>query len=328
MSRPLQVSIVPELRLESGQVLRGVRQAYHLDGAISPARDNLVIVFHALTGSADAAGDWWPDIIGPGGPIDTDRYAVLCPNLLGSCYGTTGPWEAERRPFPEITPRDMVALVAALVAELEIRSVELAIGSSLGGMLALEWAAASPAPTRTTVAVATPAAHTALGIAWNHVQRRILDSTGPEGLEIARALAMLTYRTGDELEARFGRALDPAGVYQVERYLDHHGTRLRSRFDAHSYRTLLAAMDRHDVGRGRGGIASALGAYPGRLIGVGIAGDRLYPPDDVRRWVEAAGAEYLEIRSTRGHDAFLLEPQQITEIVADALCGAGAAGVR
>lgn len=324
--RTLRVQRLDSFTLESGVVLREVRQAYHLDGALNAARDNLVIVFHALTGGPDAAGDWWRELVGPGGAIDTDRYAVLCPNLLGSCYGTTGPWEADRRPFPAITPRDQARLVHTLVAELGAASVALAVGGSLGGMIALEWVATYPELTRSTVVLAAPAAHTAAGIAWNHVQRRVIQAAGEaEGLEIARAVAMLTYRTGEELGGRFGREPHHDGGFLVERYLDRHGVKLRGRFDPHSYLALLGAMDAHDVGRGRGGVERALRPVAGRLIGVGIPGDLLYPEREVRRWVQIACGEYWEINSTRGHDAFLLETRQVAEILEDALAESTAA---
>jgi len=318
-ARALRVQRIARFELECGAVLHDVRQAYHLDGELNDARDNLVVVFHALTGSADAAGDWWRELIGADRAIDPDRYAVLCTNLLGSCYGTTGPAEAARRPFPPVTPRDMARLVHTLVAELDVGSVALAVGGSLGGMVALEWAASFPALTRSTLVFAAPAAHTAAAIGWNHVQRQIIAAAGDDGIEIARMLAMLTYRTPAELERRFGRQQNAAGAYQVESYLSHHGRKLRERFDSDSYLALLGAMDSHDVGHGRGGVAAALGAVQGRLTGVGIPGDVLYSADDVRRWTDAAGAAYREIHSLHGHDAFLLEPAQVAALITEAL---------
>jgi homoserine O-acetyltransferase len=319
---------VGDFRLESGEVLRGVVQAYHLDGALNEARDNLVLVVHALTGSADAAGDWWAGAIGPGRTIDMDRYAVLCTNLLGGCYGTT--WEGaddDDRPHPLITTRDQARLIQLLIEELGIASVALVTGGSLGGMMAMEWAAQNPALSRSVVVLAAPAAHTAHAIAWNHIQRRAIQAGGEQGLEVARMVGMMTYRTADEQAARFGRARTPDGGWQVGAYLDHHGRKLRHRFTVRSYLRLMAAMDSHDVGAGRGGVAAALGRIQGLLIGVGIPGDLLYSADDVRAWTDAAGAEYREIRSIHGHDAFLLEPAQVAEILEEALRAAEPAGV-
>jgi homoserine O-acetyltransferase len=318
------VQHLDRFELESGEVLRDVRQVYYLDGTLNAARDNLVVVFHALTGSADAVGDWWRDVAGPGHAIDTDRYAVLCTNLLGSCYGTTGPSDPTRRPFPPITTRDMARLVGQLVSSLHVSSIALAIGGSLGGMVALELAATFPELPRTVVALAAPAEHPASALAWSHLQRRAIRLGGEEGLELARMIAMMTYRTAGELDARFGRGRDEDGGFAVTRYLTRHGEKLRARFDVHSYLTLLDAMDTHDVGRGRGGVEEALRHVAGRVVGVGIPGDLLYDPRDVRRWTDAAGegAEYREITSLNGHDGFLTEGEQVSTLVRELLADA------
>jgi len=313
------VQLLDRFELESGEVLRHVEQAYFLDGSLNEARDNLIVVFHALTGSADAVGEWWRDVVGPGHAIDTNRYAVLCTNLLGSCYGTTGPADPARRPFPSVTTRDMARLVGQLVESMHVSSVALAIGGSLGGMVAQEFAATYPALVRNVVVLAAPAEHPASAIAWSHIQRRAIAAAGEEGLEIARMIAMMTYRTAGELAERFGREVHESGGFAVERYLSRHGEKLRARFDVHTYLTLLGAMDSHDVGRGRGGVESALRPVKGKIIGVGIPGDLLYDPLDVRRWTEAAGAEYREIASPRGHDGFLLEREQVSALVRDVL---------
>ena len=318
--RHRNVQLLDRFELESGEVLRDVEQAYFLDGTLNDARDNLVVVFHALTGSADAMGDWWRDVVGPDRAIDTNRYAVLCTNLLGSCYGTTGPSDPARRPFPEVTTRDMARLVGQLVELLHVPSVALAIGGSLGGMVAMEFAATYPTLARNVVVLAAPAEHPASAIAWSHIQRRAIAAAGDEGLEIARMIAMMTYRTAGELADRFGREEHEAGGFAVERYLSRQGEKLRARFDVHTYLTLLDAMDSHDVGRGRGGVARALNPVKGKIIGVGIPGDLLYDPLlDVRRWTEAAGAEYREIESPKGHDGFLLEGEQVTALLQEVL---------
>jgi homoserine O-acetyltransferase len=323
-ARYRRVQLLDRFELESGEVLRDVEQAYFLDGTLNEARDNLVVVFHALTGSADAMGDWWRDVVGPNLAIDTNRYAVLCTNLLGSCYGTTGPSDPARRPFPEVTTRDMARLAGQLVESLRVPSIALTIGGSLGGMVAMEFAATYPTLARNTVVLAAPAEHPASAIAWSHIQRRAIAAAGDEGLEIARMIAMMTYRTAGELSDRFGRDEHEAGGFAVERYLSRQGEKLRARFDVHTYLTLLDAMDSHDVGRGRGGVASALSPVKGKIIGVGIPGDLLYDPlDDVRRWTEAAGAEYREIESPKGHDGFLLEGEQVSALLREILEGGG-----
>lgn len=316
---------VPEMRLheagrfalESGTVLDNVQQAYTLTGELDKTRDNLVVVFHSLTGDADPLG-WWVDVVGPGKPIDTERYAVLCTNLLGSCYGTTRPPAAT-----VVTPRDMVRLVRRLVDDLGVQSVALATGGSLGGMVTLEWAATFPSLTRAAVAFAAPAAHTAQAIGFNHVQRVALDIGGEAGLALARMAATMTYRTADEFATRFHRERREDGRFQIQSYLDHQGAKFVRRFDPVAYRTLLGAMDAHDVGRGRGGVGAALRRFQGRLTGVGISGDLLYSERDVRAWTEAAGCAYAEIRSIHGHDGFLLEPEQAGTILTGALEAAG-----
>lgn len=317
--RTLRTHRLPEFELESGEVLTEVVQAYHLDGELNAERDNLVIVFHALTGSADAVGDWWSTIMGPGRAVDTGRYAVLCANLLGSCYGTTYARPREAGPGrPLITPRDQARLIHALVETLEVPSVAMTVGGSLGGMVGLEWAATYPELTRSTVVLAAPAAHTASAIGWNHIQRQAIALGGPQGLAVARMVGMMTYRTSGEFELRFGRDRGPNG-FQVESYLNHQGGKLVKRFAVESYLTLMDAMDAHDVGRGRGGVAEALRPVRGRLVGVGIPGDILYTDDDVRRWTEAVGADYRRIDSIHGHDAFLIEVDQVAAILTETL---------
>lgn len=328
---PVRFHTVPRFALESGEVLRDVRQAYVLEGEPNEAKDNLVVVFHSLTGSPETLGGWKGSVIGPGKAIDTNRWAVLCPNLLGSCYGTeykrllrkVGKADAQ----PTITTRDQALLVFSLIESLGISSLALVTGGSLGGMVALEFAASFPSRFRAAVVFAAPAAHTAWAIGWNHVQRRALDAGGPEaGLAVARMAGMLTYRTPQEFEERFGRQGGADEPFAVQSYLSRHGAKLVARFDAKSYRTLLAAMDAHDVGRGRGGVAPALAAAGPRVTGVGIPGDGLYPEAVVQGWVKEAGAAYAALASRRGHDGFLLETEAAGALLAKAL-GETPAGV-
>jgi len=319
-----RVHVTPRFALECGEILRDVRQAYVLEGTINEARDNVVLVFHALTGSPETLGGWKGSVIGPGLAIDTTRWAVLCPNLLGSCYGTEFKRllrkEEGSSAHPSISTRDQAHLVENLLNSLGVFSPALVTGGSLGGMVALEWAASFPSRTRSAVVFAAPAAHTAWAIGWNHVQRRALDAGGPEaGLAVARMVGMLTYRTPRELDSRFGRQGGTDEPFAVQSYLSRHGTKLVARFDAKSYRALLAAMDAHDVGRGRGGAAAALRPVAARLTGVGIPGDGLYPDALVKGWAGEAGASYAELDSAHGHDGFLLEPDAAGALLAGAL---------
>jgi homoserine O-acetyltransferase len=324
-----RVHVTPRFALESGEILRDVRQAYVLEGEVNEAKDNVVLVFHSLTGTPESLGGWKGEVIGPGKAIDTNRWAVLCPNLLGSCYGTAFERSLRRvgkaSAQPAITTRDQARLVSSLIESLGISSLALATGGSLGGMVALEWVASFPERTRAAVVFGAPAAHSAWAIGWSHVQRQAIEAAGPAaGLAIARMVGMLTYRSPAELESRFARLPGEGATFAMQSYLTHHGAKLVARFDAESYLTLLDTMDAHDVGRGRGGVAAALAAFQGRLVGVGITSDVLYPEDEVRRWVRVTGAESRTLVSPHGHDAFLLESGLVGSVLAEALETGGA----
>lgn len=312
---PSDTATFHDVRLPSGIRLDQVEQRWTLHG--TPARDggNVVLLFHSLTGGTDP-GAWWPTLVGEGRLLDPRRWAILTPALLGGCSGTGNP---ERLP-PGLTPRDMAHMAGLLLDHLGIPRARLAAGGSVGGMVALEWAASFPVRSDAVVVFAAPAAHTAQGIAFNRIQREALRLGGPvEGLALAREMAMLTYRTAAELEARFGRKRQEEGAFEVNAWLAHHGRRLVERFHPASYRLLLDVMDAHDVGLDRGGPGPALRAFQGHLVGVGIEGDLLYPPGEIAGWVRAAGGAYRELRSIHGHDAFLLEEDQVGAILAEAL---------
>jgi homoserine O-acetyltransferase/O-succinyltransferase len=312
--------------LESGEVLHDVEQAFRLEGRIDADGGNAVLLLHSLTGSPADLGGWSP-FVGPGLPIDTRRFAVLAPNLLGSCYGTCFVRDENRAGTPlAVTTRDMARLAQVLVAALGVSRLALVAGGSLGGMVALEHCATFPDRARAAIAFAAPASPTAWGAAWNHVHRTAIEEAPRAGLALARMVGMLTYRTPGEVERRFRPAA--AATHPVRDYLAHHGEKLVRRFEAGSYLALLDALDSHDVGRGRGGVGAALGAFRGELAGVGIPGDLLYPPEEVRRWVRASGARYHELTSPSGHDAFLLETAAVGRILADALDGAERVGRR
>ena len=326
--RPGSVSL-GQLELDEGGVLPELAVAYRHDGR-PPGTGPQILIIHALTGSADAAGDWWEPLIGPGRAFDTDRYGILCANLLGGRYGTTGPMSRDPgtgRPygatFPKVTTRDQARAQWLLLDALGIERVDLVIGGSLGGMVALEVALERPSAVERVAPIAAPAATGPMAVAWNHIQVTLIDRLGLEGLSLARQLAMTTYRSESDFAARFGRELGDDGRPSIVGYLDYQGRKLVERFDSATYRTLAGAMDRHDIGAGRGGTVAVLErlAVSGtRLTGIGIEGDILYGPPQVRAIVEdaiAAGvtAEYREISSTKGHDAFLVEWDQLTEIV-------------
>ena len=315
--------------LVDGGTLPELVVAYRHDGP-PPGAAPQVVVVHALTGSADAAGDWWSPLIGPGRALDTTHIGVLGANPLGGRYGTTGPTSIDPRTgrpygrdFPAITTRDQAAAQWALLDALGIDQVALVIGGSLGGMVALETALLRPASVDHVMAIAAPAATGALAVAWNHLQVRLIDRLGAEGLALARQLAMTTYRSETDFDERFGRDREPDGQPSIVSYLEHQGRKLVDRFDPATYRVLARAMDRHDVGATRGGLRPALGALAAggtRLTGVGIEGDILYGPDQVGALVDAAidvgvDARYRELRSTKGHDAFLVEWDQLSTLL-------------
>lgn len=346
------------LGLESGATLPDVRLAYETWGRLAPDGANAVLVLHALTGDSHAAGPvgpghpsagWWDALIGPGRALDTDRWFVVAPNVLGGCQGSTGP--SSRRPdgtpwgssFPFLTVRDQVAAEALLADALGISCWAAVIGGSMGGMRALEWAVGLPGRTGALLVLAAPAASSAGQIAWGSTQIAAIRSdpgwrggcyhdappgSGPhQGLGLARRIAHVTYRSEAELGARFGRRAQPGelpsqgGRYQVESYLDHHAAKLVRRFDAGSYVVLTEAMNAHDVGRGRGGVARALRRADMPALIAGIDSDRLYPPaQQAEPAALLPGADRLRIiESPYGHDGFLIETGQVGALVRELL---------
>jgi homoserine O-acetyltransferase len=317
----------------SGVVLPELIVAYRHDGQ-PPGHAPQVLVIHALTGSADAAGDWWEPLIGPGRALDTDRYGVVCANLLGGRYGTTGPTSVDPRTgrqygsaFPAIGTADQARAQWRLLDALGIDRLALAVGGSLGGMVALEVAVQRPDAVDHVMPIAAPAATGPMAIAWNHLQIELIDRLGEDGLALARELAMTTYRSEGDFDERFGRTSGPDGVPAIVSYLDYQGAKLVERFDPATYRVLAGAMDRHDIAADRDGLSGAfarLADAGAQLTGVGIEGDILYGPRQVRgdiRTAEVAGvtATYRELRSTKGHDAFLVEWDQLADVLSGAL---------
>ncbi len=280
-----------------------------------------VLLLHALTGGPwpDGEQGWWAPLFRPGSPLDPDRVSTWAPNLPGSCYGSVGP--ADLRPFPTITPRDQAAALARWILAEDLRFDAL-VGGSLGGMVGLELALRLPYRFGTLGLIGCGARSDAWIWGAHEVQRRILDAGLPdaEALALARRAAMLTFRAPEGLGARFPEA--PG----VRDWLQHHGEALAARFTRESYRTLLDAMDAHDVGRGRGGTAAALEGLGVPLHVLGIDSDTLFTPPLVRELAEAARAagrlgSLSWIRSPHGHDAFLLEWDQVAEWFAGLLAG-------
>lgn len=334
------------LVLESGARLPHVAVAYEAYGELDASGRNAVLICHALTGSAHAAGrheardvpGWWDPLIGPGKAIDTRRTFVVCSNVLGGCYGTTGPTSLDAQTghpygpdFPRFTIRDMVAVQRRLQEALGVRQWRAVIGGSMGGMQALEWAITHPDSVRGLVAVAIGARHSAWAIGLNEVARRAimadpswqggryaLDRQPESGLGLARAIAMLSYRSYDSLEAKFGRERrsedDDAlsSSFEIASYLAYQGVKLVRRFDANTYLGLTRAMDEHDVAAGRGRLDEVLSRVSARTLVMGIASDVLYPEVEQQRLVELIPqARYQRLVSPHGHDGFLIEYPQL-----------------
>jgi homoserine O-acetyltransferase len=340
--------------LETGGTLPQVRIAYETWGTPAPDGRNAVLVLHALTGDAHLAGPagpgqptagWWEGVVGPGLALDTDRWFVVAPNVLGGCQGSTGPasigpalteWGGR---FPYLTIRDHVAAQVAFSDALGIERWAAVIGGSMAGMQVLEWAIEHPHRLERTAVLAAPAASSADQIALNSVQTEAVradprfrggdyygaaDGDGPHrGLALARRMALLNYRSPGELNDRFQRSwqsgvspLGSGGRYAVESYLDFHGNRFVRRFDANSYIRLVDAMSSHDVGRGRGGVEAALKRVTTPMLVLGIDSDRLYPVDD-QDVIAAAVPTALDgptphvLRSDYGHDGFLIEKERV-----------------
>lgn len=349
--------------LEGGGTLDHVTIAYETWGELDDTASNAVLVCHALTGDSHAAGrmghghptpGWWDDMIGPGKPLDTNRYFVVCSNVLGGCQGTTGPSSidpATGRPwgprFPVVTTRDMVRAQARLADHLGVRKWLTVIGGSMGGMQVIEWAVMFPQRVRSFISLASCMQASAWQIAWSAAGRTALaldpnfrggdyydapPGEGPHrGLAIARAIAQITYRSDPVFRERFDRELvDPLDVFhlwdrfQVESYLDYHGVKLARRFDANSYLYLNKAMDLHDIGRGRGSVEAAIRRVQAPSLVVSITSDVLYPTyqqTEMRDALRAQGlrCDFRLIESPHGHDGFLLEIDQIGPVVAEFL---------
>ncbi|WP_114908142.1 homoserine O-acetyltransferase MetX [Ornithinimicrobium murale] len=345
---------VGDLLLESGENLPGVRMAYETWGRLNEARDNAVLVLHALTGDSHVEGPagpdsptpgWWPGLIGPGRALDTDRYFVIAPNVLGGSRGSTGPSSPgpDGRPwgslFPRLTVRDQVRAEAMLADRLGIHTFAAVIGGSMGGMRALEWAVTLPGRVRRCMPIATSAVASADQIAWatpqlfaithdpNYHRGDYYPGPGPrQGLEVARQIAHATYRSPVELEDRFGTAAqegeDPlsGGRFAVQSYLEHHGQKLARRFDANSYVALTEVMNRHDIGRDRGGVEAALRRLTADLTVVVVDSDRLFTPAEGERIARSPSCRGLvTVTSPYGHDAFLIETHQVFAAISDAL---------
>jgi len=353
------------LRLDSDGELGPFSTAYQTYGTLNPEKSNAILVCHALTGDQFALGPhpisgrsgWWEHMIGPGKTLDTERYYVICANVLGGCMGTVGPQEINAKTgniygleFPVITIKDMVEAQAMLLDHLEIDQLFSVIGGSMGGMQALQWAVSHPERCFTSVPIAAAARHSAQNIAFHEVGRQAImadpewtegsylagDSFPVRGLAVARMAGHITYLSEAALHRKFGRALqDRAEVsygfdadFQVESYLRHQGMSFVERFDANSYLYITRAMDYFDLAAEHGGVlANAFQGVETRFCLISFTSDWLYPTSESREVVRAlnavaANVSFVEIESDKGHDAFLLDEPKMFETLGGFLTGA------
>lgn len=354
------------LALDCGAVVAPMDVAYRTYGRLNAARSNAVLVCHALTGDQYLAErqpltgkpGWWEAIVGPGRPIDTDRYFVICANVLGGCMGSTGPrsprdgtedgepWGID---FPPVTIRDMVRAQRLLVGHLGIDRLLAVVGGSMGGMQCLEWAATFPEMVHAAAPIATATHHSAQNIAFHEVGRAAIHSDPDwrggrywedgripaKGLSVARMVAHITYLSEQALTRKFGRRLRGASalnfledVFEVESYLRHQGSTFVRRFDANSYLTITRAMDYFDLAAEHGGdLAAAFRGTRTRFFVASFSSDWLFPTSESRQLVRAlnaaaANVSFIEIDSDKGHDAFLLDEPEFHAALGGFLRGA------
>jgi len=358
-----------EFMLDCGQALNGITIAYRAYGRLNEARSNAILLCHALTGDQYVAEEnpvtsrpgWWANMVGPGKPIDTGRFYVICSNVLGGCMGTTGPlsprngvsgeiWGPD---FPPITMLDMVRAQSWLIDHLGIAKLFAVIGGSMGGMQVLQWAASFPERVFAALPIATAALHSAQNIAFNEVSRQAIfadpdfhaghygaqNAIPARGLAVARMMAHITYLSEEALTRKFGRrvrrdteeVVNPIGLFgdmfEVESYLRHQGNSFVRRFDANSYLTITRAMDWFDVAADHDGkLSEAYAGSPTRFCLVSFTSDWLFPTERSRaiaRALNRAGANvsFVEIESDKGHDAFLLDEPDFTRTLAGFLSG-------
>ena len=334
-------AVFPSITLDSGAKLAPVEVAYETYGSLNAAKTNAILVLHAFSGDAHAAGEggWWGNMIGPGKAFDTDKYFVICSNVLSGCRGTTGPGSINPETgcpwamtFPSVSIGDMVRLQKMLIDHLGIPRLLAAAGGSMGGMQALEWAVTYPEQVASAICIAATARHSAQQIAFNEVGRQAI-MADPDwnhgnyyggrlpgrGLAVARMVGHITYLSDESMRQKFGRRLRTPDQFEVESYLQYQGNKFVDRFDANSYIYITRAMDSFDLTE-RGSLASLFERVNTRFLVISFTSDWLYPAYQSQEIVSALRSRncdvaYCNLSAHYGHDAFLVEVDQQTEIV-------------
>lgn len=321
--------------LESGQQLPNVEIAYHTYGELNPQGSNVIWICHALTANSDPA-DWWNILVGEGKQFDPGKNFIVCANILGSCYGTSGPLTIDpgtKQPyyssFPKVTIRDIVKAHILLREHLGIKKINVGAGGSMGGYQLLEWALVEPGAIENMILLTTSAKESAWGIAIHTAQRLAIEtdptwkdlssSAGSAGLKTARAIGMLTYRN---YETFIKEQDDPDDLktdnYKVSSYINYQGDKLVKRFNAQSYWLITKAMDSHNIGRNRGSIEKILGTIKAKTLVIGISSDILCPLSEQKYLAQhIPGAKLAVIESSYGHDGFLIEGEKISKAIAE-----------
>ncbi len=333
----LKTYIYPEsFKLENGKTIENMELSYHTYGQLNAQSNNVIWVFHALTANSDVA-DWWPSLVGSGLPINPETHFIVCVNVLGSFYGSTGPRTKDKKSgqayglkFPQFTVRDVVNAQLHLAEHLQIYRVKMAIGGSFGGFQALEFALLFKGKLDTLCLLVTSAKETAWSIAIHETQRLALtadtsfsdntETAGQNGMRAARGIGLLTYRTYEAYKALQSDDDGRTDDFSAASYIRYQGEKLVRRFHAHCYWYLTKCLDTHDLGRGRGGLISALNSIKIPTTVISIANDRLVPVAEQEFIAEhIPQSNYFVIESTYGHDGFLIEGKKIGEIIGKVL---------
>jgi len=332
-TKPQFLKYDQEFPLELGGNLPGIKIAFHTYGKMNVAGDNVIWICHALTANSDSP-DWWPELVGRGKLYDPDQHFIVCANMIGSCYGTTGPLSVNPetgkpwyRSFPDITIRDQVAMLEILREHLGIEKIHTVTGGSMGGQQALEWAILKPELFDNVVLLASNASLSPWAIAFNQSQRLAIEADasyfedkdygGIAGMKAARSIALLSYRNGNAYNIRqFETDVNKVSDFKAASYQNYQGEKLARRFNAYSYHLITRMMDTHNLGRNRGSIENALSGIKSNTLAIGVSSDILFPPEELKFIAEHVPiSKYVEIDSPFGHDGFLVESEQIAEVV-------------